>query len=71
MLQLITILNRCHTELFSNDSVRGTAAGSRESYPKIDESLVETRDALAHGRISALPTADNMRLIKFEDATLR
>jgi hypothetical protein len=34
--------------------------------PQIDRALVEVRDAIAHGRISAPNTASNLHLIKFD-----
>jgi hypothetical protein len=36
---------------------------------KIDDTLVEIRDALAHGRVSAELTSDTLRLIKFSKAS--
>ena len=34
--------------------------------PEIDPTLVEVRDALAHGRVSASSPNDNLRLLKFD-----
>ncbi|MBY0498883.1 MAG: hypothetical protein K2P74_04590 [Nitrosomonas sp.] len=33
---------------------------------KIDKEIVEIRDALAHGRVSACDPSDNLRLLKFD-----
>lgn len=35
--------------------------------PALDESLVVIRDALAHGRVSAPATTDQLRLVKFSN----
>jgi|SRR6185369_4840576 len=37
----------------------------RRGAPPLDTSVVELRDALAHGRVSAAPPEENLRLLKF------
>ena len=38
----------------------------KRGLPEIDRTLVEVRDALAHGRVSAASMNDNLRLLKFD-----
>lgn len=38
----------------------------RRNQPQIDRTLVDVRDALAHGRVSADITSDALRLLRFE-----
>jgi hypothetical protein len=38
---------------------------ARQGLPEIDISLVEVRDALAHGRVSATAQGETLRLVKF------
>ena len=58
------------SELTSYDSL-GQLIGKynkeigKRGLPPIDETLVEIRDALAHGRVSAADPENNLRLLKF------
>jgi hypothetical protein len=58
------------SELTSYDSLRELIEKfnremGRRSLPGVDETLVEVRDALAHGRVSAADPSDTLRLLKF------
>lgn len=57
-------------ELTNRDSLgklfaRYNAEMARRRHPQIDGTLVEIRDALAHGRVSAAAPSDNLRVLKF------
>jgi hypothetical protein len=45
------------------------AEGAKQALPPIDRTLVEIRDALAHGRVSAASVTVNLRLLKFSRPT--
>jgi hypothetical protein len=58
-------------ELTSYDSLgdlieKFNAEMKRRSFSGIEPTLVEVRDALAQGRVSALSMNDNLRLLKFD-----
>ncbi len=60
-------------ELTSYDSLgelikKFNAEMERRDLSKIDPALVDVRDALAHGRVSARTPNDNLRLLKFDKA---
>jgi hypothetical protein len=44
---------------------RYNALATADSRPTVDRELVRLRDAVAHGRVSAAPPSDELRLIKF------
>lgn len=59
------------SELTSYDSLgqlidKYNAEMRKLGHPKIDPTLVELRDALAHGRVSAGTIDENLRLVKFD-----
>jgi hypothetical protein len=59
------------SELTSYDSLgqlidKYNREAQRRQQPEIDRALVELRDALAHGRVSAAATSDSLRLLRFE-----
>ncbi len=58
-------------EMTSYDSLsklieKFNAEMEKRNLPKIDSALVEVRDALAHGRVSAASMDDNLQLLKFD-----
>jgi hypothetical protein len=58
-------------EMTSYDSLgklieRFNAEMKRRGLAEMDPKLVEIRDALAHGRVSAASPSDNLRLLKFD-----
>lgn len=67
----VTIGHSLPENAFTNyDSLRELIAkynsvAREHSQPQIDPTLVEIRDALAHGRVSAAETSDDLRLLKF------
>ena len=48
-------------QLMDKFNARAVASGS----PQIDRELVKIRDALAHGRVSAVAPSETLRLVKF------
>lgn len=76
MLNPIIYLSPVGTELPENDITSYDSLGQlftkfnlemlSRGHPQLDMGLVDLRDALAHGRVSAAVQDDTLRLIKFD-----